>query len=890
MSIRNFDALFKPKSIALIGASNRPNAVGAVVARNLLDGGFGGPVLFVNPHESAIRSTLNYRSVADLPVTPDLAVIATPSATVPGLIADLGARGCRAAVVLAAGFGEGGEADGRRLRDEMLRAARPHLLRIVGPNCLGLISTPLGINASFAPSTPLRGEVALVTQSGAIATALLDWATANRIGFSHVVSLGDMADADFGDLLDYLALDQETKAILLYVESVTAARKFMSAGRIAARAKPVIVVKSGISAGAARAARSHTGALAGSDLVYDAAFRRAGMLRVGELRELFEALASLSFGLRPAGDRLAILTNGGGAGVIAVDALETEGGKLATLSTREIAGLDTALPPAWSHGNPVDILGDADGARYRSALALLRAERTKDAILVINCPTAVSDSDEAAAVVVADAAGPLEVPVLTCWLGEASAAAPRRRFSDGRIPSYETPEEAVRAFMHMVRYRRNQDLLLETPVRPTGGDIDRQAIRGILGDAGRAGREVLTEVESKAVLAALRIPVVETRTAADATEAGAIAAAIGGRIALKIFSHDITHKSDVGGVRLDLDPATVAAAAEAMLAAVRAKAPEARIGGFTVQPMIVRPHAWELLVGIGRDPTFGPVILFGQGGTAAEIVADRAIGLPPLNSVLAGELIGRTRIARILGGYRDRPPAAMPAIENTLARLAELAADFPEIAELDINPLLADASGVLALDARIVIRTDGLVPAAIAPYPADLARQAKTGEGLEIVLRPIRPEDEPLLAEMVRRSDPADTRLRFLQPLAELPHALAARLSQIDYDREMAFVALDRSAPSPQLLGVGRLVADPENEKAEFAVMVRSDLKGHGLGYCLMQELVAHARRRGLRMLHGDVLRENRTMLQLAAELGFTVHDSGSAERIEVRLDLLHPA
>lgn len=888
MSIRNFDALFAPGAIALIGASNRPHAVGAVVARNLLEGGFAGPVLFVNPHETAIRSTLSYRSVADLPVAPDLAVIATPSPTVPGLIAELGARGCRAAIVLAAGFGEGNQAAGTSLRDEMLRAARPHLLRIVGPNCLGLISTPRGINASFAPSTPLKGDVALVTQSGAIATALLDWATANQIGFSHVVSLGDMADADFGDLLDYLALDPHTKAILLYVESITAARKFMSAGRIAARAKPVIVVKSGVSAGAARAARSHTGALAGSDLVYDAAFRRAGMLRVGELRELFEALASLSFGLRPAGERLAILTNGGGAGVIAVDALEAEGGQLATLSASETGTLDAFLPASWSHGNPVDILGDADGTRYGAALAALQAEPTKDAVLVINCPTAVSSSDEAAGVVVDTVARRSDVPVFTCWLGETSAASPRRRFAEAKIPSYETPEEAVRAFMHLVRYRRNQNLLLETPSPLSGGDIDRAAIAAILDQARSAGRAILTEVESKAVLAASEIPVVETRIAASPAEAGAIAAAMKRRIALKIFSKDITHKSDVGGVRLDLDPAAVVGAAEAMLADVHARAPEARIDGFTVQPMVVRPHAFELLLGISRDVTFGPVVLFGQGGTAAEIVADRAIALPPLDSVLAAELIGRTRISRVLGGYRDRPPAAMDAIENVLIRLAQLAADFPDIAELDINPLLADAAGVIALDARIVLGTGTPAQAAIAPYPAALARKEKTADGLEFLLRPIRPEDEPLLAEMVRRSDAADIRLRFLQPLAGLPHALAARLSQIDYDREMAFVALNEAGPS-ELLGVGRLVADPENEKAEFAIMVRSDLKGRGLGYCLMQELVAYARRRGLKMLHGDVLKENATMLQLAGEFGFTAHAAEASDRVEMRLDLSRP-
>ncbi|MBN8995158.1 MAG: bifunctional acetate--CoA ligase family protein/GNAT family N-acetyltransferase [Rhizobiales bacterium] len=886
MSIRNFDSLFEPKAIALVGASNRPHAVGAVVARNLLDAGFDGPVLFVNPHEASIRSTLNYRSVSELPVTPDLAVIATPAATVPGLIADLGARGCRAAIVLAAGFGEGDQAGGAALRDQMLAAARPHLLRIVGPNCLGVISTGRRINASFAPSAPPPGEVALVTQSGAIATALLDWGAANGIGFSHVVSLGDMADVDFGDMLDYLALDRKTRAIMLYVENVTSARKFMSAGRIAARVKPVILVKSGRSTGAAKAARSHTGALAGSDIVYDAAFRRAGMLRVFELRELLQALASLSFGLRPEGYRLAILTNGGGAGVIAVDALEKEGGKLSELSKGGLSALDAVLPPSWSHGNPVDILGDAGGDRYGKAYAVLEAEPAKDAILVINCPTAVADSDESASAVAEVVGQPPKVATLTCWLGGTSAVSPRRRFAESGIPSYETPEEAVRAFMHMVRYRRNQNLLLETPSAPTGVEADRAAIRGVIARVRAASRQMLTEVEAKEVLAACGIPVVETRVAATPAAAAAMARDLKGPIALKILSPDISHKSDVGGVQLGLDASTVAGAAEAMLATVRGGAPEARIDGLVVEPMIVRPNAWELLAGIAHDSIFGPVVLFGQGGTSTEVVADRAIGLPPLNSVLARELISRTRVARVLAGYRDRPPADLAAIADVLIRLAQLAADFPEIAELDINPLLADAGGVVALDARILLGDGPSMPPAIAPYPATLAYGVTTSDGLAVFLRPIRPDDEPLLADMVRRSDPADVRLRFLLHGVRFSDTMAARLSQIDYDREMAFVALASESGAPELLGVGRLVADPENEKAEFAVMVRSDLKGRGLGYCLMQELVAHARRRGLKVLHGEVLRENRTMLQLASELGFVTTATEAPNVVEVRLDI----
>jgi acetyltransferase len=893
MTTRNLDALFEPKTIALIGASNQPRSVGAVLARNLFEAGFKGPILTVNPHELAIRSALNYRSVAELPVAPDLAVLATPPATIPGLIEEVGARGCRAAVVVTAGFGEGERSEGEALRQKMLAAAKPYLLRIVGPNCLGFISPARGINASFAHLTPPAGDLAFVTQSGAIATAVLDWAAARGFGFSHMISLGDMADVDFGDILDYLALDQATRGILLYVESVTQARKFISAGRIAARAKPVIVIKAGRSAAGAQAALSHTGALAGSDLVYDAAFRRAGMLRVFELRELFEAVATLSAGMSAMGDRLAILTNGGGAGVMATDSLEAQGGRLATLSAGTVAKLDGLLPTTWSRANPVDILGDAPGQRYAGALAALLSEPERDAVLVINCPTAVADSLDAANAVVAGLPSDNRVPVLTCWLGETAPAESRRLFAAKRVPTFETPDEAVRAFMHLVRYRQNQELLLETPpANPDQLAPARTAARAEIEKALAAGRSVLTEPEAKAVLLAYGIPTVATHVAADPAEAGRIAAEIGRPVALKIVSPDISHKSDVGGVRLDLrSAAAVVEAARDMLAAVAARAPKAQITGFAVEEMIRRPHAFELLAGIAEDRTFGPIILFGQGGTAAEVIADRAIGLPPLNDVLAREMISRTRVSRLLKGYRDRPPAAIDAIARTLVRLSQLVIDFDEIVELDINPLVADETGVLALDARIVVRRSVAAPIqrlAIRPYPAELVYEIVLESGRSCLLRPIRPEDEPALIDMAMRSSVEDIRLRFLGPLKDSPHLMAARLSQIDYSREMALVAtkLPADVGDNEILGVARLVADPDNENAEFAVIVRSDLKGQGLGYKLMTELIAYARQRDLKTLSGDVLRENRTMLRMAEELGFTRMTTDAPEIVRVSIDL----
>jgi acetyltransferase len=882
MTTRNFDALFRPNAIALIGASNHPNSVGAVLARNLQGGGFAGPILAVNPHETAIGSVLSYHSVAELPVTPDLAVLATPPATVPGLITELGERGCRAAVVVTAGFGEGGRAAGDTLRMAMLEAARPHLMRIVGPNCLGFMSPGAGINASFAHLTPKTGDIAFLSQSGALVTSVLDWAAERDLGFSHIVSLGDMSDVDFGDLLDHLAQDQATSSILLYVESIKSARKFMTAARIAARAKPVIVVKSGRSQSGARAALSHTGALAGSDTVYDAAFRRAGMLRVYELREIFEAAETLARGLTVRGDRLTILTNGGGAGVLAADALDARGGRLAPLSDEVAARLDAVLPPSWSHANPIDIIGDASGERYAAALGVMMASPAQDAILVMNCPTGVVAPDETSNAVLGCWSTGLATPMLTCWLGEATAQVARKRFAEAGVATYDTPDDAVRAFMHLVDYRRNQELLMETPPACVAiAEAGRASARALIERALGEGRPVLSEAESKSLLACYGVPVVETRTAKDAAEAVRIAGDFDGPCALKILSPDITHKSDVGGVRLNLSGAAeVAAAAAALIEQVKAHVPSARIDGFTVEPMIVRPAARELIAGLIDDGVFGPVVLFGQGGTAVEVLADRALGLPPLNAILARDMIERTRIVKLLKGYRDVPAADMAAIEMVLVRLADLAVDLPEIAELDINPLLADASGVLALDARVVVRKasgGGVARLAIRPYPAELEKDINLRDGRRLRIRPIRPQDAPALAEMAQRSTPEDLRLRFFAAMRSIPHALAARLSQIDYDREIAMVAIEppQADRVEAIAGVVRVICDPDNIGGEFAILVRSDLKGFGLGYRLMQEMLDWARRRGLIRVEGEVLAENAVMLKLAREFGGVVKPVG---------------
>ncbi|SME94798.1 acetyltransferase [Tistlia consotensis] len=885
MSVRNLDRLFKPTSLALIGASKRPDSVGRVVARNLFNGGFDGPIMPVHPKHPAIEGTLAYPSVADLPIAPDLAVICTPPDSVPELVAELGARGTRAAVVITAGFGEGGNEAGAARRQRLLDAARPHTLRIVGPNCVGVLLPRLGIDASFSHIAAAPGDLAFLTQSGAMVTAMLDWAAPRGIGFSQVVSLGDMTDVDFGDLLDYLAVDPGTRAILLYVEGVTNARKFMSACRAASRAKPVIVIKGGRHAEGAKAASSHTGALAGSDAVYEAAFRRAGALRVQTLEELFDAaetLATASPARRGAADRLAILTNGGGPGVLATDALIDQGGRLAELAPETIATLDAALPATWSRGNPVDIIGDAPGSRYSAALEALLADPGVDAVLVMNCPTAVADPGEAAGAVIetvqAARAREIRRPVFTNWLGDPAAQASRRLFAANRLPTYDTPERAIRAVMHLVRYRRGQEELLETvPSIPEGHQPDTQGAREILRRAQDEQRTWLTEPEAKRILECYGIPTVRTRTAATVDEAVQVAGELGYPVALKILSPDITHKSDIGGVALDLESeADLRTHGEAILRRAREAKPDARIDGFSVQEMCRRPGAIELILGLVEDHQFGPAVLFGQGGTAVEVVKDKAIGLPPLNLRLARSLMAETRIYRLLSGYRDTPPADLEAIALALVRLSELAAELAEVAEVDINPLLADSKGVIALDARVKVKPKEAVdptvsPAArlaIRPYPKALEQEGTLLDGTTVKIRPVKPEDEPAVQELYRHLTPEDMRLRFFAPKAEIGHESAARMTQIDYDREMALVGLFPDEPG-QIFGLARIAADPDGRTAEYAVAVRSAIKGRGLGFLLMRRILDYAQRRGIKEVHGDVLTENRRMLQICGELGF---------------------
>jgi acetyltransferase len=886
MSTYRLETLFAPRSVAVVGASPRVTSPGRAVLSNLQRGGFAGAIGLVNPHYPAIEGVAAVKSYAELAQTPDFVVIAVPPPAVPAVVADAAQKGTSAAIIITAGLGHGAGS----LAAQSEAAARAAGMRLVGPNCLGVLVPQAKLNASFAAAMPRAGDLALISQSGAIATGLVAWAATHDVGFSAIVSLGDGIDVDFADLLDYFALDRRTRAILLYIESIKEARKFMSAARAAARGKPVLVIKSGRHAQGAKAALTHTGALAGSDAVYDAAFRRAGLLRVRDLDELFAAAETLGHLTELSGKRLAILTNGGGLGVLAVDLLADLGGELADISPAAMQKLDAALPPIWSRANPVDIAGDADAARYAAALEQLLADEANDAVLVMNVPTALGAPLDAANAVIAvtqkqrGARFPPK-PVLAVWLGDSGSA--EAAFDAAHMPSYATEADAVGGFMHLVRYRQSREILMAAPPNlPADFAPDAAAVRPVLDRALGEGRTWLDPIELTRVLSAYQIAIAPSVLARDADAAVAAARpylAAGTPVVLKIQSPDIVHKSEVGGVRLDLgsERAVREAAADILRRAHEAK-PDARIDGVTVFPMIVRPKARELIVGIADDATFGPVVVFGQGGTAVEVVDDKALELPPLDLALARRLIARTRVSRILKAYRNVPAADERAIALLLVKLAQLAADFPEIREIDLNPVLADEAGIIAVDARISIAPLDQKPRhpcghprfAIRPYPKEWERHIELADGSAVLVRPIHPEDEALYPRFLSHVTAEDLRLRFFAPIKEFSHASIARFTQIDYARAMAFIAI--AERDGAMLGVVRLHANSAYDKGEYAILVRSDQKGHGLGWHLMQLLIEYARAEGIRAIEGQVLSENTTMLAMCRQLGFDVKPDAS--------------
>ncbi len=879
MSTYRLEHLFAPRSIALVGGSPKPASVGGTTLRNLLAGGFSGPIYVVNPKHSEIEGIKTLRDIKDVPGTPDLTIISTPPSLIQGIVKSAGARGFPAAMVLSAGLGLGTGS----YTEAIAQTARKTGLRLIGP-ALGVLIPRIKLNASFASRLPQMGDLALISQSGAISTALGEWAANRNVGFSAIVSTGENLDIDFGDLLDYFALDTDTRAILLYIESISDVRKFMSAARAAARVKPVVVIKSGRHTQGARAAATHTGALAGSDAVYDAAFRRAGLLRVLDLDELFSAAETLGHLQSSHGHRLAIVTNGGGLGVLAVDRLIDLGGELAGLSEDVKKSLDKVLPERWSHANPVDILGDADGERYAQACERVLGDTANNALLVMNAPNTLASSVESAkSVVAAVKKYRTEMysrkPVFTAWVGDNGGAA--AVFGEAGIPHFPSEADAVRGFMHIVRYREGLDVAMQTPPSlPEDFAPDVAAGRAIIQSALKDKRGWLNPLEINELFAAYAIPIASAALARDPDQAARAATPIlaaGSTVVVKISSPDILNKSDVGGVRLNLtSERTVHDATDEILQRARKMRPKARIDGVTVHPMILRPRARELIAGLADDPTFGPVVVFGRGGTAVEVINDKALALPPLDLNLARDLIARTRVSRILKSYRDVPAADEGAVALLLVKLAQMAADLPEIRELDINPLLADKDGVIAVDAQVsiaplseAIRGSGHYRFAIRPYPKEWERHLKLKDGRGIFVRPVRPEDEHLYPEFFEHVSREDVRLRFFSAMKELSHPFIARLTQLDYARAMAFIAIEET--TGKMLGVVRLHTDADFASAEYAILIRTDLKGIGLGSMLMKMIIEYGRAEGVRAIRGQVLSRNTVMLDMCRRLGFEI-------------------
>ena len=881
MSTYRLDSIFRPRAVAVVGSQSRPRSVGRAVVENLLASGFSGPIGLVNKHPSPMDGVATVRHLHELPWTPDLVVIATPAATVPQLAAEAAAKGAAAVVVLTAAMGSGPGSPAAQLE----ALTREKGLRVLGPNCLGVIAPHARLNASLASRFPKAGDLALISQSGAISGGLVEWSMSQPVGFSAVVSLGDALDVDFADLLDYFATDSRTRAILLYVEAIRDARKFMSAARAAARTKPVVVVKSGHggSPQVTPAGSTHTQNLARPNAVYGAAFRRAGLLRVRSLHELFAAARTLGQ-VRPfQGRRLAILTNGGGVGALSVDHLYEQGGTLATLSETTRDALDRILPVGWSRTNPVDLLTDIDADRYAATIDALLADPGNDALLAVNVPTVLSSSSEAAHAVtrvLSQRPGHgTRKPVFTVWLGNDPQA--EAVLDAAQVPRYPNESDAVAGFMHLVRHREVQAALMETPPSlPEDFSPDVALARTLVDSALDAGQTWLDPLATTQLLAAYGIPMAPLWRADDADDAARIAAPLlaeGATVAVKILSPDIPHKSDVDGVRLNLANANaVREAAAGILQRARERRPEARIEGVLVQPTVLRPKARELIAGIADDPVFGPVIAFGRGGTAVEVINDQAVALPPLDLRLAHELIARTRVSRVLKAYRDVPAADERAVALVLVKLAQLAADIPEIQQLDINPLLADREGVVAVDARIAVargralhKGRGHPRFAIFPYPKEWERTIELADGQPALVRPVRPEDDAMFREFFTHVTDEDLRLRFFQSVRHFSHEFIARLTQLDYARSIALVAIHPQ--THEMLGAVRLHADANYEKGEYGILVRSDLKGHGIGWKLMQIMIEYARWLGLKVIEGQVLRENRTMLAMCESLGFTV-------------------
>ncbi len=875
------DAIFEPRNVAVIGATERAGSVGRTILWNLISNPFGGTVFPVNPARASILGIKAYPNIAAVPERVDLAVIATPAVTVPGVIRECVAAGVRGAIVISAGFKERGAA-GVELERQVLEEARRGNMRIIGPNCLGVMRPLYGLNATFASAMARPGNVGFISQSGALLTAILDWSFEENVGFSAFVSNGSMLDVGWGDLIYYLGDDPQTHSIVIYMESVGDAESFLSAAREVALSKPIILIKAGRTAAAAQAAASHTGSLTGSDEVLDAAFSRSGVLRVERISDLFHMSEVLSKQPRPKGPRLAIVTNAGGPGVLATDALILQGGQLAEVAPETVEALNKILPEHWSHGNPVDILGDADEERYRQTLEIVAKDPNSDGLLVIVTPQAMTDATRTA-----ERLRPYaqlgEKPLLASWMGGAQVATGISILNRANIPTFDYPDTAARMFEYMWRYTDNLRLLYETPALPADDDDHtpaRKQVEAIIERVRATGRTILTEYESKQVLAAYFIPTVDTVLARSADDAVSAAEGFGYPVVLKLNSETITHKTDVGGVQLNL--ATADDVREAYRRIERSVADKVGADHFqavTVQPM-VKLEGYEIILGSSIDPQFGPVLLFGTGGQLVEVFKDRALGLPPLNTTLARRMMEQTKIYTALQGVRGRPPVDLSALERLMVRFSQLVVEQPWIKEIDINPLLASDTRLIALDARVVLHDpkltrDQLPRPAIRPYPVQYVSRWTMRDGREVLIRPIRPEDEPLLVRFHERLSPRTVYLRYLKDVnlsQRVAHERLARLCFIDYDREMALVAVHRDETGePEIIGVARLSRHRNADVADFAIVISDEFQGQGLGRELLRRLLDIGRDMGIRQIRGNVLADNADMIRLSEDLGFSV-------------------
>jgi acetyltransferase len=895
VSIQNLHKIFDPHRVAVIGASDTPTSVGYTVLRNLIGSGFRGVVYPVNPKRESVQGIQAYQDIASLPHPPDLAVICTPSPTVPGLVGALGEAGTRGIVIISAGFREIGT-EGRKLEEQVLaEKARFDGMRILGPNCLGIIVPGISLNASFAASTPQKGHIAFISQSGALCTSVLDWAIDEGIGFSYFVSVGNMLDVSMADLIDYFGSATETRSIILYIESLAHAREFMSATRAFARTKPIIAYKAGRFMESAQAAASHTGAMAGVDAVYEAAFQRAGIVRIFEVDDMFDCAELLARQQPPKGDRLAIITNAGGPGVMTTDALIALDGKLATISEETINKLNECLPPFWSHGNPVDVLGDAPADRFAQALEIVIKDDGVDAVLVILTPQAMTDP-AATARAVGNVAAKAHKPILAAWMGGRMVSEGLQRLNEAGIPSYTAPEKAIRAFMHLVSYARNLEVLHETPRDlPVAFTLDRKRLRNVFNTILTEGNEILSENVSKSFLEAYEISVTKPYLARNADEAVEVANSEGYPVVLKIHSPQITHKTDVGGVRLNIsNEQAVRATFAKMVAEAAEKRPDAEIIGVTVQKMVSYPNSFELILGTKRDPIFGSVIMVGMGGVAAEVFRDRALALPPLNESLTRRMLESLKSWPLLQGYRGKPGAAIDRLIEVIMRFSYLVADYPQIQELDVNPLLVTPEDVVALDARVVIDRNAVVHAvrpyahlAIRPYPEEFVTSRTLRDGTAVILRPIKPEDEPMWHDLLASCSTQSIWFRFSYLFKETTHEMAARYCFVDYDREIGIVAEVEEDGERKLISVGRLVADMNHHTAEYAVIVVDRWHGHGLGGLVTDYCEEVARRWGVKRVVAETSKDNARMIATFRNRGFDLNEGQEEDVVIVSKDLV---